>query len=342
MRAVFVYPNPRRALAEAVARGDAPDSVLLGQNHLGEHGIDATIFDPPLDGASRVTWLLREAIAPLALPQTDVAVSGLANTLPRTAKLRGIPVVVVNYGLNHVFRRAAPVRRRVLQLSLAAAAKIISFGKMQSDDLASILDSDKLVAVPFGIDADWFSPQRDTAVDRQLVLAVGKDLARDYATLVDAVRDLAVRAEIAALPRNLTGIALPANVHAHWPSLLDLRGLYARAACVAIPQHAEDFLFGADGGLTVLLEAMAMGRPIVATDRPMIREYVDDGVEALLVPAGDPSALRTAIERVLGDEELARALGAAGRARVEREFTSRHFAERLAPVLQSASSGSRR
>jgi glycosyltransferase involved in cell wall biosynthesis len=330
MRTVFVYPNPRRALAEAVARGEAPDSTLLGQNHLPE----AAIYDPPLAGDSRLTWFAREAVAGLTLPRTDVVVSGLANVLPVTARR---PVVVVNYGLNSVFKRASPTRRRLLAASLGRAAKIISFGSAQSDDLASFVDGDKLVPVPFGIDDRWFTPQPGVA-DESLVLAVGKDLARDYATFADAVRDLDVRAEIAALPRNLEGVSLPPNAHAHWPSLPELRELYARAGCIVIPQHAEDFLYGADGGLTVLLEAMAMGRPIVATDRSMIREYVEDGVEALLVPPNDPAALRAAIERALGDDRL----GPAGRARVERELTSRHFAERLAPVLQSAYAGSRR
>lgn len=335
MRAVFVYPNPRRELAEAVARGDAPDSVLLGQNHLHEQGIDAAIYDPPLDGGSRLSWFVREAVAPLGLPRADVVLSGLANTLPLTARLRGLPVVVVNYGLNHVLRRSAPARRRLLEASLGAAARIVSFGKAQSDDLASLVDPAKLVPVPFGIDERWFTPVPDAARD-DLVLAAGKDLARDYATLAQAADGLDARIEIAALPRNLAGVSLPANAHAGWPSLHELRDLYAHAACVVIPQQPEDFLFGADGGLTVLLEAMAMARPIVATDRLMIREYVDDGVEALLVPAGDAGALRAAIERVLGDRALAHALGAAGRARVEREFTSRHFAQRLAPVLVSS------
>jgi glycosyltransferase involved in cell wall biosynthesis len=79
---------------------------------------------------------------------------------------------------------------------------------------------------------------------------------------------------------------------------------------------------------------MAMGRPVVATERAILRDYVEDGVEALLVPPEDPGALRAAIERVLGDPELARSLGAAGRARVERAHTTRGFAAQLAPLLR--------
>jgi glycosyltransferase involved in cell wall biosynthesis len=186
------------------------------------------------------------------------------------------------------------------------------------------------------IDAEFFRPQGD--VDDRAVLAVGKDLARDYGTFLEAVSPLEVEATLVAHPRNLAGLELPANARLAPAGLpfTELRDEYARAACVVLPQHSDSFPFGSEGGgLTALLEAMAMGRPIVATERAILHDYVDDGIEALLVPPGDPRAMRAAVERVLGDSELARSLGAAARARVERAHTSRAFAARLAPVLRS-------
>lgn len=67
----------------------------------------------------------------------------------------------------------------------------------------------------------------------------------------------------------------------------------------------------------VLVEAMAAGLPVVASDIAGYREVVRDGVEGLLVPPNDPLALADAIRRVLADPELASALAAAGRARAE-------------------------
>jgi glycosyltransferase involved in cell wall biosynthesis len=87
--------------------------------------------------------------------------------------------------------------------------------------------------------------------------------------------------------------------------------------------------------LTALLEGMAMAKPIVATERAILRDYVEDGVDALLVPPEDPGAMREAIVRVLSDRVLAERLGASARARVEREHTTRRFAARLAPLLTS-------
>src|SRR6185437_17077004 len=142
------------------------------------------------------------------------------------------------------------------------------------------------------------------------------------------VAPLGVETVVVAHPRNLEGTSPPANtLLAERLSFAQLRDAYGNAACVVVPQRSDAYPFGSEGGgLTALLEAMAMGRPIVASDRAILHDYVADGVEALLVPPEDPAALRGAVERVLADPELARSLGAAARARVERSNTSSAFA----------------
>ena len=186
-----------------------------------------------------------------------------------------------------------------------------------------------------GIDERYFSP-RPAPGGEPYVLAVGKDLARDYATFAEAVRQLGVRAEIAAYPRNLEGVRLPPGTRAQAVSPAELRDLYAGAACVVVPQRRQGYPYGSEGGgLTSLLETLAMGRPLVATGRPILHDYVTHEETALLVPPEEPERLAAAIRRVLEDAELARRLGAAARARVEAELTTRHFAERLAPILRA-------
>jgi glycosyltransferase involved in cell wall biosynthesis len=70
-----------------------------------------------------------------------------------------------------------------------------------------------------------------------------------------------------------------------------------------------------------VLEAMALGRPVVATRVGGVPEAVEDGVTGLLVPPSDPAAMAAAILKLLRDPELAAQMGTAGRERVEREFT---------------------
>jgi glycosyltransferase involved in cell wall biosynthesis len=345
MRATFVFPNPRARLIAGVAARTEPDSALFGANHLSEHGIDVRVHDPlltrrqlptPLD---RVAWNVRELTVPFEVGRTSVVVTPLAAALPLAGRARRLPVVVVNYGLNLIWNRASGFRRRILGASLRSAARVVCLGESQRSELvdAAGLDPDRVLTMLVPIDDEFFTPVPERG---EIVLSVGKDLARDYRTLLEAVTPLDVQTRLVAHPRNLQGLTLPASAEAAdgLPSAA-LRELYARAACVVVPQHRDGFPYGSEAaGLTALLEAMAMGKAVVATDRAILHDYVEDGVDALLVPPGDPAALRTAVERVLGDAELAGRLGAAARARVERAHTTRGFAAQLEPLLRALGS----
>lgn len=344
MRATFVYPNSRQTLLAGIAAGTEPDSILLGANHLGEHDIEVRIHDPLLSRRvlrspfDRVAWNLRELTLPLEVGRCDVLFTPLANVLPLAARARSLPVVVVNYGLNLIWGRASRRRRALLRRSFRAASRIVCLGESQRVELVQSVGiaADRVLCLLLPIDEIFFSP-RPEPVDARTVLTVGKDLARDYDVFLQAVDGLDAPVRLAVHPRNLVGLELPPNTEAGLLPSVELREAYANAACVVLPQRRDGYPYGSEGGgLTALLEAMAMGRPIVATERAILRDYVDDGVEALIVPPEDPVALRSAIERVLGDRELAGSLASAARARVEREHTTRRFAALLAPVLRSA------
>lgn len=342
MKATFVFQNPRGPLLERIAAGTEPDSTLLGANHLVAEGIEARIHDalltrrplpPPL---GRLAWNARELTLPLEIGRTDVLFTPLANFLPLTARARGVPTVVVNYGLNLIRRRASGSRRVLLDRSLRTAARVVFLGDSQRTELVERagLRAECAAILLLPVDDRFFTPQPSTGDGD--VLTVGKDLARDYRTFIAATRTLDVRVRLAVYPRNIEGIELPPNAEARRLQSLELRDAYARAACVVLPQRRDDYVYGSEGGgLTALLEAMAMGKAVVATERAILRDYVEDGVDALVVPPEDPVALREAIDRVLGDRELAERLGAAARARIERAHTTRGFASDLAGLFRS-------
>ena len=100
----------------------------------------------------------------------------------------------------------------------------------------------------------------------------------------------------------------------------DVPALLAASDVLVLPSEIEGL------PLTVL-EAMAATRPVVATRVGGTAEAVVDGETGLLVPPGDIDALARALDAVLGDSDLARRLGEAGRRRVEERFSSAAMSE---------------
>ncbi len=83
-----------------------------------------------------------------------------------------------------------------------------------------------------------------------------------------------------------------------------------------------------------LLEAMAAGRPAVATRCGGPEEVIQDGATGLLVPPGNPAAIASAVTELLGNPELAARLARAGRAKVESEFTIGTMIERYEQLYE--------
>ncbi|MET9342949.1 MSMEG_0565 family glycosyltransferase [Nonomuraea sp. NPDC003804] len=106
-----------------------------------------------------------------------------------------------------------------------------------------------------------------------------------------------------------------------------LAAWYRSADALVYPSIEEGF------GL-VPLEAQACGLPVVASDLPVFREFLTDGVDALLPAVGDPEALAAALERIMADEAL-RALLVAGGRRVVPRFTWAATAARHAEIYRS-------
>jgi len=96
----------------------------------------------------------------------------------------------------------------------------------------------------------------------------------------------------------------------------DIAEILAHCHIVCLPSYRE-------GLPKCLLEAMAAGRPIVATDVPGCREAVRNGDNGLLVPSRDTEALAGALEALIGDPLLRRRYGDRGRRRAETEFATR-------------------
>jgi glycosyltransferase involved in cell wall biosynthesis len=103
----------------------------------------------------------------------------------------------------------------------------------------------------------------------------------------------------------------------------DVRAEMSRAAIVVLPSTTATGI--AEGFNITALEAMALGRPVVASAVGGLPEVVIDGETGLLVAPGDVDSLASAVRRLVEDPVLARTLGEAGRIRAAEAFTVGSF-----------------
>jgi glycosyltransferase involved in cell wall biosynthesis len=109
----------------------------------------------------------------------------------------------------------------------------------------------------------------------------------------------------------------------------DAAALIAHADVVWVPSRRRS-------GVNVALEAMAAGRPVVASRLPALTEVVKDGATGLLIAPGDKPALARQTRKLLDDPQRSREMGEAGRRRVNDHFTAAQLVDRFACLYEDS------
>ncbi len=115
-----------------------------------------------------------------------------------------------------------------------------------------------------------------------------------------------------------------------WGHVDDMPATFAQADIFCLPSHYRE------GVPKVLLEAAAMGLPIVTTDMPGCRDVVIDGESGLLVPPRDESALTQALERLIADAPFRANAASAARALAENRFSESDFVAKSLEIYGKA------
>lgn len=182
--------------------------------------------------------------------------------------------------------------------------------------------------------APFFDPERTPVV----VMPARLDVQKDHATLLDAVAIVTSKGQpidlrfagVGPIEQQLRERATALGITVSFLGYRsDMAQVIADADIVALSTRYEGF------GL-VLVEAMAALRPVIATATTAIPEVVQDGVEGLLVPPGDPTGLANAILTLVRDRDRARRMGAAGRVRAVERFSLERMIMRFESHLERA------
>jgi glycosyltransferase involved in cell wall biosynthesis len=203
---------------------------------------------------------------------------------------------------------------------------------------------EKIYLVKHFADELFWSP-RETRVD--MISSAGAEM-RDYPTLLEALRGTDLRCHIATdhvrvdrfgLGRRVSAERFSAkasnNVTIGRKSPTELRDLYARSRFVVVPLQRSD----TDNGITVILEAMAMGKPVICSRTRGQVDAIEEGVTGLFVPVGDPDALRAAILSLWNDPERASTMGRAARAYVEQHHALDAFCRNVKGAIDASLEG---
>ena len=254
------------------------------------------------------------------------------------ARRHGAPLVISLHGSDVFLAERLPLAGALARRAFDVAGSITACSAdLQRRALALGAAAERTHTVPYGVDVDAFSPHVDTRGVRErlgvpgdavLVLAVGRIVEKKgFEYLVEAAAltrgahfviagDGTLRG---ALERRARALRAPVTFSGN----LERRAVAAAlaAADVAVVPSIVDSAGNVDGLPNALLEALAAGCAVVATNVAGIPDVVQDDEHGLLVPQRDPRELAEALNRLVREPETRERLGREGR-RMARERLS--------------------
>ena len=225
-------------------------------------------------------------------------------------------------GLLRGARLAVTNQLNLAPAQLAHVDRVVVYARSQAEALG-----EKGAFVPLPPDGDLEAALAGS--DAGNYIFAGGSAGRDYPTLAAAARGTSLQIEVVTFAPG--GFEAPPNVHVHGP--MPLQAFLERMAgsvAVVVPVDRAD----SPHGQTTVIQALALGKAVVATRSVGLIDYVRDGENGYLVEAGDVDGLRRALLRLVEDGELRGRLAA--RARAEAGALSyANYAERLERVCRA-------
>jgi glycosyltransferase involved in cell wall biosynthesis len=270
-----------------------------------------------------------------------------AGLLALAGRVRGCAVVVHAHGGAIQFWLTSRRRRALLRLAMAPAHRVAAVWTAGQGALQGVLPAGRVTLVDNGVAVDDVPQGGEPGSGPPRVLFVGLLTPRkgvlDLLAASRLLRERGVAHELCLLGGTPDeGPAAEAEIRAALDEHTRLLGTFPPEEMPARYADADVFCLPSwwEAMPLSVLEAMAAGLPVVATDVGDVARAVLDGVTGRVVPSKDPEALAAALEPLLRDPDLRRAMGSAGRARVTEAFsvaaTAHAVSALYAQLLQGA------
>lgn len=344
LRLLYLFAGSRRKQYEEYKKGDAPDIYLVGLNHMASNGIDATFFENRLtEFLRKISFNMVQLPVLFRLRSCDVIFSGsglltlfLVKYCLRLKKPKW--VIYNTYLTNLLKRNPRGVKGWIIKKAVFSSDAIISPSLAQRDFLKSMgFPSEKNYYVPYGIDYNFYNKDVEAPeASGRFILSAGRDVGRDFKTLIKAVENLPVKLLIATFPRNLKDIGeIPSNVAVSFFDPAKMPGLLKKAEFVVIPTIPEVKMAGSDcSGQYFLLGAMSRAKAVIASERATLADYFTAGQHGIVVTPQNAAELREAIITLWNDPQKAKIMGEAGRQQIRNRFTMEIFSRELARIFR--------
>lgn len=213
---------------------------------------------------------------------------------------------------------------------LRRADSLLTLSDFVHDDFISDykLDKKKVKTYYFGIDTGFWKPVETS--EENFVLAIGNDLNRDYATLVEALPDnvalkIITKKKVDTKEKNIELLSF-------WLTDEEVREMYSKAKLVVVPSEK---LKNESSGLSCALQTLACGRPLLMSDPPPIKEVLEDKKDCVFFEAENATDLRQKMQALLADDQRRNLLAAQGHTTVTEKYTAKRMSQRLGEILSA-------
>ena len=345
LKVLYLFNGPRAESFAKASSGESPKEGFWGMLRLSRYGIDASYVELEQVYPKQIAKLLRKYINIYFVHvqvfwkifRYDIVFTSsaygtqLIRTLLSYLGIRKPLWVMHDFGIISLIGGRRSLREKVLRWVTSRASGIVTVTRTDVVRLQREFPhlTEHIKYIPFGVDLEFFKP--NSAEAREFIIfTAGFDPDRDWKTFISASRNLDVLVNIETRPeRILQYLPLPSHFKQSKSNMQELALRYAQSSIFVLPLDTSSGVNDAMG-CTTIMEAMASGCSIIATDTPTIASYITNGETGLLVPEGDVDALHTAIVQLLQDDALRVQLGKNARSYAETHLDAEKCTEKLA------------